>query len=195
MVDLPKRIDRFLRIASRYWQHYQLERIEEGILATAAREKSQARNARFFADLMKHQRNRNSARKALVKIGRVLAVKLEKRGEDSTALLYLLNVVDGGGGPLVAGSLWGPVKAALQRLAIIADLPPVTPASNGKTRAKRRGGGRKKDPAVQARNKKVAADFRNGLDVDAVVERYRISAPLARKLKSESEKTAKNRQS
>jgi hypothetical protein len=72
---------------------------------------------------------------------------------------------------------------------------PKAPAADGKTTVKRRGGGRKKDPAVQARNKKVAADFRNGLDVNAVVEKHRISAPLARKLKSESEKTAKNRQS
>ncbi len=61
----------------------------------------------------------------------------------------------------------------------------------------KRGGGRKKDPNVQVRNSKIAADFRKGLNVDAVADKYGISADLARHLKSESGKgdnTAENRQ-
>jgi hypothetical protein len=60
------------------------------------------------------------------------------------------------------------------------------------------GGGRNKDPKVQARNKKIAADFQKGLDVGAVCEKYDISAPLARHLKSDlgkGDKTAEDRQS
>ena len=76
---------------------------------------------------------------------------------------------------------------------------PKTPLSHrgGKGTVKRRGG-RKKDPKVQARNRKISADFRKGLDVDAVVEKYGISAVLARHLKSElgkADNTAENRQS
>jgi len=60
-------------------------------------------------------------------------------------------------------------------------------------------GGRRKDPKVQARNKKIAADFRKGLSIDAVAEKYGIGAALARQVKSQAEKKAdkstKNRQS
>jgi len=75
---------------------------------------------------------------------------------------------------------------------------PVKDRSAGdKTTAKR--GGRKKDPKVQARNKKIAADFRKGLSIDAVAEKYGIGAALARQVKSQAEKKAdkstKNRQS
>ena len=71
-------------------------------------------------------------------------------------------------------------------------------AAGIKTTARRGGGGRKKDPKVQARNKKIAADFQKGLDADSVVEKYGISASLARHLKSDlgkADKTAENRQS
>lgn len=68
-------------------------------------------------------------------------------------------------------------------------------AGGGKTPGKRCSGGRKKDPAVQTRNKKIAGDFKKGLDVDAIADKYGISADLARKIKSKSEKFARNRQS
>ena len=70
--------------------------------------------------------------------------------------------------------------------------------NNGKD-GKKRGGGRPKDPEVQARNKRIAADFRKGLTIDAVAEKYGIGVDLARQVKSQAEKHAdksgKSRQS
>jgi hypothetical protein len=82
---------------------------------------------------------------------------------------------------------------------LIRNTMPKTPLSKGggKGAVKRRGG-RKKDPKVQSRNKKIGADFRKGLDVDAVCDKYSISKELARRLKSDlgkADNTAENRQS
>ena len=54
--------------------------------------------------------------------------------------------------------------------------------------------GQKPNPRIQVRNKKIAADFAKGLDANAICEKYKISAALARQVKSKANK-AKNRQS
>lgn len=115
-------IDRFLRVARRYWQHFQLERLTEGTVSIS-RDRDERTGCHtdctdLVTDLLKHQRDQNSARKALAKIGRVLSVRLEESGEDSSTLLMFLHAVDGGGGPPAAAPLWPQLKVALQRTAI-----------------------------------------------------------------------------
>ena len=73
-----------------------------------------------------------------------------------------------------------------------------TPKANSK--AKRHSGGRTKDPKVQARNKNIVAAFKNGSNIDAVCERFKVSDDTARHVRSDAYKSGdlprpKNRRS
>ena len=70
---------------------------------------------------------------------------------------------------------------------------PVDPGEGGVS--KRSSGVQKKDPVVQARNKKIIKDFKNGVGTNAIVEKHGVSATYARKIKSNGNKGMQNRQS
>ena len=140
-MDLPDLIDRFLRVASRYWQHHQCEQLTIETIALAKKRGEQAGCDHLLPRLLRHQRNGNSARKAMVKIGRVLTVELERHREDSSALLTLLYAVDGGGGASAAASLWSNLEVALRRIAIRCRLAATREgAANSPVQALGRGG-------------------------------------------------------
>jgi hypothetical protein len=76
-----------------------------------------------------YHRDLLAARAAILEAGKPLAVALERIGEDSSALLALLNAAEAKN-PTAAASLWPPLKVTLQRIAIHSTLP-----SAGKTDA------------------------------------------------------------
>jgi hypothetical protein len=78
---------------------------------------------RTISRLMKYQSCRNSASKALLKIGRVLAIELERQNKNSVPLLSLLDAAKHGGGPPAVLSLWPSLKIGLQQIAIRTTLP------------------------------------------------------------------------
>ena len=106
-------IGRFLRIGNRFWGCHRLHHVHVDSLArTRPSDLEQAADR-----AMRHARNMGSARKALAKIGRVLARELENDGKDSSGVLAFLHSISGGCEPATAPAiLWPELRVSLQRI-------------------------------------------------------------------------------
>ena len=133
MVNLPKLIERFIRVTERFLSREHLCRVTEGVIVLSHKLANERRdcppdNSQEYKDLAKYQRKTLSSRKAFDKIGRVLTAELERYNENSTDLFRLLNTFNaGGGGAAVANPLWQSLKPCLQRIAIRAAIPTSKP--------------------------------------------------------------------